>query len=143
MKEYEIGYEISMEEYADVAAYCNSVGNRTIEMKDGKYVVAEIVVSEEEIAASKRMERDAKLNSVTWRLERYNEQKQLEIETTDSAETYKLLLQYRQYLRNIPEEVDFPHVDILTFDDWAKENYPDYVPTQEETVEEDDSEAEE
>ena len=143
MKEYEIGYEISMEEYADVAAYCNSVGNRTIEMKDGKYVVAEIVVSEEEIAASKRMERDAKLNSVTWRLERYNEQKQLEIETTDSTETYKLLLQYRQYLRNIPEEEGFPHVDILTFDDWTKENYPNYVPVEEEIVEEGSSETEE
>lgn len=140
MKEYEIGYEISMEEYADVAAYCNSVGNRTIEMKDGKYVVAEIVISEEETAVSKRMERDAKLNSVTWRLERYNEQKQLEIETVDSAETYKKLLQYRQYLRNVPEEEGFPHVDILTFDDWAKDNY---VPVQEETVEEGDSEAEE
>ena len=134
MKEYEIGHVVSQEEYADVAAYCNSVGNRTIELIDGKYIVTEIVVSEEDLAASKRTERDNKLNSVTWRLERYQEQKQLGIETDDSADTYQKLLEYRQYLRNIPETEGFPNIDVLTFEDWVKANDPDYVPTLEETL---------
>ena len=134
MKEYEIGYIISQEEYPDVASYCNEKGDRTITLVDGKYVVTEIVISDEEIAATKRGERDSKLNSVTWRLERFQEQKQLGIDPDDSEDTYKQLLEYRQYLRNIPESEGFPYVDVLSFDEWVKANDPDYVPTLEELL---------
>lgn len=120
MKEYEIGHIISQEEYSDVATYCNKKGDRTITLVEGKYVVTEIVISDEEIAATKRGERDSKLNSVTWRLERHQEQKQLGIETNDSADTYQKLLEYRQYLRNIPASDGFPYVDVLDFDTWVK-----------------------
>lgn len=27
---------------------------------------------------------------------------------------------YRQYLRDLPEQEDFPNVEVLSFDDWAK-----------------------
>lgn len=120
MKEYEIGHIISQEEYSDVAAYCNQKGDRTISLVDGKYIVTEIIISDEEVAISKRIERDRKLNSVTWRLERHQEQKQLGIETNDSADTYQKLLEYRQYLRNIPASDGFPYVDVLDFDTWMK-----------------------
>lgn len=134
MKEYEIGHVVSKEEYADVAAYCNEKGDRTISLIDNRYVVTEIVVSDADVAVAKRGERDDKLNSVTWRLERYQEQKQLGIEPDDSEDTYKQLLEYRQYLRNIPESEGFPYVDVLSFDAWVKANDPDYVPTLEETL---------
>lgn len=120
MKEYEIGHIISQEEYSDVAAYCNKKGDRTISLVDGKYIVTEIIITDEEVAISKRTERDRKLNSVTWRLERFQEQKQLGIETNDSEETYNKLLEYRQYLRNIPASDGFPYVDILDFDIWIE-----------------------
>lgn len=120
MKEYEIGHIISQEEYSDVAAYCNQKGDRTISLVDGKYIVTEIIITDEEVATSKRTERDRKLNSVTWRLERFQEQKQLGIETNDSEEIYNKLLEYRQYLRNIPASDGFPYVDVLDFDTWMK-----------------------
>lgn len=120
MKEYEIGHIISQEEYSDVAVYCNKKGDRTISLVDGKYIVTEIIITDEEVAISKRTERDRKLNSVTWRLERFQEQKQLGIETNDSEETYNKLLEYRQYLRNIPASDGFPYVDILDFDIWIE-----------------------
>lgn len=134
MKEYEIGHVVSKEEYADVAAYCNEKGDRTISLIDNRYVVTEVVVSDADVAAAKRGERDDKLNSVTWRLERHQEQKQLGIEPDDSEDTYKQLLEYRQYLRNIPESEGFPYVDILGFDEWVNANDPDYVPTLEELL---------
>lgn len=120
MKEYEIGHIISQEEYSDVATYCNKKGDRTITLVDGKYIVTEIIITDEDVAVSKRTERDRKLNSVTWRLERFQEQKQLGIETNDSEETYNKLLEYRQYLRNIPASDGFPYVDILDFDIWIE-----------------------
>lgn len=120
MKEYEIGHIISKEEYSDVAIYCNKKGDRTISLVDGKYIVTEIIITDEEVAVSKRNERDCKLNSVTWRLERFQEQKQLGIETNDSEETYNKLLEYRQYLRNIPASDDFPYIDVLDFDTWIE-----------------------
>ena len=134
MKEYELVHVVSKEEYADVADYCNEKGDRTISLIDNRYVVTEVVVSDADVAVAKRGERDDKLNSVTWRLERYQEQKQLGIEPDDSEDTYKQLLEYRQYLRNIPESEGFPYVDVLSFDAWVKANDPDYVPTLEELL---------
>lgn len=52
------------------------------------------------------------------KVERYETQKAAEIETTDSAETYKNYLLYLQYLRDIPQSADFPDIEVLTFDKW-------------------------
>lgn len=37
--------------------------------------------------------------------------------TDEEREQYKA---YRQYLRDVPEQPEFPNVDVLSFDDWAK-----------------------
>lgn len=34
-------------------------------------------------------------------------------------ETKELYKQYRQYLRDIPSNVDFPNIEILSFDEWT------------------------
>lgn len=72
--------------------------------------------TEEEI----RVERDKAINSILWRVERYNQQKQLGIETTDSESEYIAILQYIQYLRDVPAQPDFPSVELLSFEDWNK-----------------------
>lgn len=41
----------------------------------------------------------AYINDISWRVERYNTQKELGVETSDTAETYIKILQYMQYLR--------------------------------------------
>lgn len=81
----------------------------------------------EKLAAEKRAERDAAIEKVIWRVQRYDQQKSLQILTTDSEETYQNLLQYIQSLRDISKEPDFPNIDILSFEEWET--------TKEETIE--------
>lgn len=65
-----------------------------------------------------REERNKLLNSMLWRVERYNQQKQISIPTTDSDEEYINILKYIQYLRDIPSVEGFPNISILQFSDW-------------------------
>lgn len=66
----------------------------------------------------KRQERDDKLNAVIWRIERYEQQLKLGIETLDTEKTYYGLLHYVQYLRDIPQQDAFPNINILTFEEY-------------------------
>ena len=52
------------------------------------------------------------MNTVQNRIDRYRNQKELSVETTDDEKTYKLLLEYTQYLRMYPESKE----------DWYKES---------------------
>lgn len=65
-----------------------------------------------------RQERDAILNAIIWRIDRYNQQKQLNMETTDSEEEYLNILKYIQYLRDIPQQETFPNIEILSFENF-------------------------
>ena len=56
------------------------------------------------------------------KVERYETQKAAEIETTDSAETYRNYLLYLQYLRDVPQQLEFPNIEVLTFDKWKESN---------------------
>ena len=67
------------------------------------------------------------------KVERYETQKAAEIETTDSAETYRNYLLYLQYLRDVPQSADFPNIEVLTFDEWKEPNSSDVVLTETET----------
>ena len=58
--------------------------------------------TEEELKANKRMERNILLQGTQDRIDRYRNQKELGVETTDSEEVYKQLLAYTQYLRDYP-----------------------------------------
>lgn len=72
----------------------------------------------DELKTLKRAERDNMINSYIWRVQRYEQQSKLGGETTDTEEDYLELLNYIQFLRDLPESPDFPNIDILTFDDW-------------------------
>ena len=67
------------------------------------------------------------------KVERYETQKAAEIETTDSAETYRNYLLYLQYLRDVPQQLEFPNIEVLTFDEWIETNSSDNVLTEKET----------
>ena len=66
----------------------------------------------DELKSQKRSERDSYMNTVQNRIDRYRHQKELSVETTDDEKTYKLLLEYTQYLRMYPESKE----------DWYKES---------------------
>jgi len=109
----------AQEEYTAVAEWCNESGKYSIE-DDGTYykVVALPEPTPADKGAQVRAIRDAYINDIEWRVSRYRDQKELGRETDDDEETYLSVLEYMQYLRDIPEQPDFPNIEVLTFDEW-------------------------
>lgn len=60
------------------------------------------VPTEDELKAQVRAVRDKYMQTTQNRIDRYRNQKELNMETTDSEEVYKQLLSYTQYLRDYP-----------------------------------------
>ena len=67
------------------------------------------------------------------RCDRYEKQKSGLLPTTDTYDTYLNLLKYLQYLRDVPQQLEFPDVEVLTFDKWKETNNSDIVLTKTET----------
>lgn len=65
--------------------------------------------------ANKRAERDNIINSFTWRIERNSQELELKLETTDNRLD---LLNYMQYLRDIPNDSKFPNIEIKSYEDF-------------------------
>ena len=66
----------------------------------------------------KREERNQNLENVLWRITRFEQQTKLGIKTEDSENIYFKLLQYAQYLRDIPQNKNFPDIEILKFEEY-------------------------
>ena len=75
------------------------------------------IVPKEVIESNKRLERDNLINNFSWRLDRNNQELELGLETTDDRIE---LLEYMQYLRDIPDEENFPYIAIKTYDEFLK-----------------------
>lgn len=125
---YKAGQVIDRKEHVKFANWNNANSGNLISVSlgGGQYSLEEYKTSEkttEQLAQEKRAERDNTINSILWRVERYNQQKQLDISTTDTEEEYLNILKYIQYLRDIPLSNDFPNTIILTYDDWIINNY--------------------
>ena len=67
------------------------------------------------------------------KVERYEKQKAIGLDTTESEDTYRNYLLYLQYLRDIPQSADFPNIEVLTFDEWKEPNSSNIVLTEKET----------
>jgi len=112
----------SNEEYADLAVYCN---NNKCEIADkGEYLEAVVskppFLSDEEKSIIVRRKRNALIENIKWRIERYKSQQELLIDTTDDYETYMQILSYIQYLRDIPIQDGFPNIELNTFEQWQE-----------------------
>lgn len=64
--------------------------------------------SDDDLAKEAWQKRDARINAIQWRIERYNQQKTLGIKTDDTDDWYKAALGYVQGLRDIPKQQGFP-----------------------------------
>ena len=53
------------------------------------------------------------------KVERYETQKAIGLDTTESEDTYRNYLIYLQYLRDVPQSENFPNIEVLTFDEWS------------------------
>lgn len=83
--------------------------------------VSEHIVTEEELKSLKRMERMNILGFICNDIERYKNQKEAGIPTTDSAEEYMNMLLYAQYLRDFcNQESEWWNESIQTFSEWKE-----------------------
>ena len=74
--------------------------------------------TEEELKANKRMERNILLQGTQDRIDRYRNQKELGVETTDTEEVYNQLLSYTQYLRDYPNDENWWVSSPKTFNEY-------------------------
>ena len=63
--------------------------------------------------------RNQYLSDTLARCDRYEKQKVIGLDTTESEDTYRSYLLYLQYLRDVPQQLEFPDVEVLTFDKWT------------------------
>lgn len=75
------------------------------------------IVPKEVVESNKRLERDKVINNFSWRLDRNSQELELGLETTDNRIE---LLEYMQYLRDIPNEEGFPYIVIKTYDEFLE-----------------------
>lgn len=85
----------------------------------------------ERLKSEKRNLRDNLMDLTQDRVDRYRNQKEANLETSDSEETFNHLLLYMQYLRDFTKAEDWYLKDIQGFEAWEYENYK----AKEETVE--------
>lgn len=63
--------------------------------------------------------RNQYLSDTLARCDRYEKQKAIGLDTTESEDTYRSYLLYLQYLRDVPQAKNFPDIEVLTFDEWV------------------------
>ncbi len=127
--EFKDGYKLPIDDkghfnpkiYEAMAKWCNNKQMR-IEMHPKEYWQI-VAIPEEEIKRGKinyvKSIRGQYMSEILNKTERYETQKAAGIDTTDSEETYKNYLLYLQYLRDIPQNKDFPNIEVLTFEKWS------------------------
>ena len=77
------------------------------------------VPTEDELKAQVRAVRDKYMQTTQNRIDRYRNQKELGIETTDTEEVFKRLLEYTQYLRDYPNGENWWSENPMIFDSWV------------------------
>ena len=109
----------------------------TLVQVDGEFLpdTDEKVIEQQNIDKSNQVKsiRNQYLSDTLSRCDRYEKQKAIGLDTTESEDTYRNYLLYLQYLRDIPQSEDFPDVEVLTFDEWIEPNSSDIVLTEKET----------
>ena len=75
--------------------------------------------TDDELKVQARAVRDKYMQTTQNRIDRYRNQKELGIETTDTEEAFKRLLEYTQYLRDYPNEENWWSKNPMVFDEWV------------------------
>ena len=104
---FNIGDKLNDENYTQGAIWCNQNG---CVINPETLVIEKIPEpTQEELVVQKRADRDRLLQ---------NSDIRVLPDFPISTEEKELWLLYRQYLRNITKEPEFPNVDVLSFENW-------------------------
>ena len=121
--------------YEAMAKVCNEKQELTIVDHRPDYFSLEKIPEPtvEEKSNQVKSIRNQYLSDTLARCDRYEKQKAIGLDTTESEDTYRNYLLYLQYLRDVPQSADFPNIEVLTFDKWKETNSSDIVLTEKET----------
>ena len=86
---------------------------------DGQFVLTSSDEAIEQRKEQVRAVRDNYMQITQNRIDRYRNQKELGIETTDAEEVFKRLLEYTQYLRDYPNGENWLVKNPMVFDAWT------------------------
>ena len=99
------------------------VDDVTLVQVDGEFLpdTDEKVIEQQNIEKSNQVKsiRNQYLSDTLARCDRYEKQKAIGLDTTESEDTYRSYLLYLQYLRDVPQQLEFPNIEVLTFDKWV------------------------
>ena len=113
------------------------INDITLVQVDGEFLpdTDEKAIEQQKIEKSNQVKsiRNQYLSDTLARCDRYEKQKSGLLTTTDTYDTYLNLLKYLQYLRDIPQQSEFPNIEVLTFDEWKETNSSNIVLTEIET----------
>lgn len=113
------------------------INDVTLVQVDGEFLpdTDEKVIEQQNIEKSNQVKsiRNQYLSDTLARCDRYEKQKAIGLDTTESEDTYRNYLLYLQYLRDVPQSVNFPNIEVLTFDKWKETNSSDIVLTETES----------
>lgn len=106
----------------EAAIWCNKNNAYITVLDNGAYqilAIPELTIDQKKAAV--RDVRDQYISAIEWRVSRYRDQVELEIETTDTHDEYVKILQYMQYLRDYPESSEtWYEQNPLTFEEWGQ-----------------------
>lgn len=123
--EYDENGEVVVEEHTEtIVVDVPEERTRTVEKTFRRYEIQAMPEpTEEEKQAAVREVRDRYINDIEWRVSRYRDQREISVETTDSATTYGQILRYMQYLRDYPESSEtWYEQEPQTFEEWKQNN---------------------
>ena len=99
------------------------VDDVTLVQVDGEFLpdIDEKVIEQQNIEKSNQVKsiRNQYMSDTLARCDRYEKQKAIGLDTTESEDTYRNYLLYLQYLRDVPQSENFPNIEVLTFDKWV------------------------
>ncbi|UWS65376.1 phage tail assembly chaperone [Pseudomonas mosselii] len=101
--------EVTKEEYRVLLAGRNA-GQRIV-LDDGKLVLADLIISQDQLELRERAWRDNQLAGVQWIRDRHRDQVEIGAPPTLAAEQFNELLVYLQALRDWPQSEQFPEVE--------------------------------
>ena len=106
------------------SAFYQSIGMSEMEVEqayDGQWYLKGYAPEKpvEEKEAEARAVRDKYMQTTQNRIDRYRNQKELGIETTDAEEVFKRLLDYTQYLRDYPSGKNWWVKNPMVFNEWV------------------------
>ena len=109
----------------------------TLVQVDGEFLpdTDEKVIEQQNIEKSNQVKsiRNQYLSDTLARCDRYEKQKAIGLDTTESEDTYRNYLLYLQYLRDVPQSENFPNIEVLTFYEWKDTNSQDIELTETES----------